>query len=402
MVGAGIFALPGTVAHFAGSWTPLVILAVGLALLPVVLVFAGLAALFEDTGGPVLYVDAAFGRTAAFQTGWMQCLSTAASSAANANLLADYALRLAPASQSGPFAHAAVVLATTGLVLAINLVDARGSSAWLRRISVAKLLPLALLVLLALPAIGGASLRPAGEWSLAQAVLLSVYAFTGFEGGLSVAGEARDPKHDFPRALVSVFAAIACLYALLASGYVATAYVPGLTDKAPLATMAAMLLGVAGTIAIIVTAALSIFGNVAANTLSVSRRLLALEEMGTIPRWFGVIRADTGLPRNAVIATYLAITLLALSGGFVWLAVLSVAARLTIYVACSAALPVIQRKRGLRQSASGMVIVAVAIATCLALISQSEARAWAGLAITVAVGFVVKYVAALGVSRRRT
>ncbi|MBC7492381.1 MAG: amino acid permease, partial [Novosphingobium sp.] len=99
MIGAGVFALAGSVANFSGSWAPLVIASVGLALLPVVLVFAALAGLFDETGGPFLYVNAAFGPTAAFQTGWVQCLSTVASTAANANLLADYVLRIAPASR---------------------------------------------------------------------------------------------------------------------------------------------------------------------------------------------------------------------------------------------------------------------------------------------------------------
>lgn len=115
MIGAGVFALPGSVAQFSGSWAPLIIFGVGIALIPVVLVFAALAGLFEDTGGPLLYVRAAFGPVAGFQTGWIQCLSTAASSAANANLLADYVLRLLPSHQASLVAHAAIVLATIAL-----------------------------------------------------------------------------------------------------------------------------------------------------------------------------------------------------------------------------------------------------------------------------------------------
>ncbi len=149
MIGAGIFALAGSVANFSGSWAPLVIAGVGLALLPVVLVFAKLAGLFDETGGPILYVGAAFGPTAAFQTGWVQCLSTAASTAANANLLADYLLRLGPLAHGGAITHAAMVLTAITAALAINLLEASRSAAWIKRISVAKLLPLALLLVLA-------------------------------------------------------------------------------------------------------------------------------------------------------------------------------------------------------------------------------------------------------------
>lgn len=399
MVGAGIFALPGSVANHAGSWAPLVILGVGLALLSVVLVFAALSGLFEDTGGPILYVSEAFGPVAAFQTGWIQCLSTAASAAANANLLADYVQRLAPASLADGPGHAGIVLAAIGTALAINLLEARRSAAWIKRISILKLLPLALLFLLALSTVGvGPALLPANEWSLSQAILLSVYAFTGFEGGLSVAGEARDPRRDFPRALVGVFLLVVCLYALIVWGYVATSYAPGEPDKAGLVTMATALAGAAGAAVIVITAVLSILGNVTVNTLSVSRRLLALEQIPALPAWFGAIRSDTGLPRNAVWFTVAAITALALSGGFAALAVLSVAARLMVYLACIAALPVVRARRGLPRTGGGWIIIAAALATCLLLISQSELKTWIGLALAIAAGFAIRFVALRGVA----
>lgn len=400
MIGAGIFALPGSVANFSGSWAPLVIAGVGLALLPVVLVFAALAGLFDETGGPILYVRAAFGPTAAFQTGWVQSLSTAAATAANANLLADYLMWLGPLSRAGAVTHAVIVLAAITTALAINLLEASRSAAWIKRISIAKLLPLALLLVLALPSIGASTSHPATEWSLSQAVLLSVYAFTGFEGGLCIAGEARDPRRDFPRALVGVFLIVVILYALLAWGYVAVAFEPGKTDKASLLTMATVLAGSIGAITIIVTAALSILGSVTVNTFFVSRRLVALERLPALPAWFGAIRPETGLPRNAVLFTFSVIVALAMSGGFTALAILSVAARLLVYSACAAALPVIQVRRGLSNSLAIKAITALALVTCLLLVAQSEVKAWLGLAIAVAIGFAVRWIATHSIKTR--
>jgi amino acid transporter len=400
MIGAGIFALAGSVANFSGSWAPLVIASVGLALLPVVLVFAALAGLFDETGGPILYVGAAFGPMAAFQTGWLQSLSTAAATAANANLLADYVMRLGPFAHAGAVTHAVIVLAAITTALAINLLEASRSAAWIKRISVAKLLPLALLLVLALPSIGGSALHPATEWSLSQAVLLSVYAFTGFEGGLCIAGEARDPRRDFPRALVGVFLLVVVLYALLAWGYVATAFEPGKADKASLLTMATVLAGSTGAVTIVITAALSILGSVTVNTFFVSRRLLALERIPALPAWFGAIRTETGLPRNAILFTFFVIVALAMSGGFTALAVLSVAARLLVYLACTAALPVIRVRRGLSNPLFVKMISALAVVTCLLLVAQSEVKAWLGLAIAVVIGFAVKWAAAQNIKAR--
>ena len=395
VVGAGVFALPGSVAQFAGSWAPLVIFGVGLAFLPVVLVFAGLAGLFDETGGPIIYVREAFGTAAGFQAGWVQCLATTAASAANANVLADYLLRMVPAQQAGALAHGGVVLAAIGLAFAINLLEIRNSDRWIKLISAAKLLPLMLLVALALPAIGGGpALLPASEWSLAQAILLSVYAFTGFEGALCLGGEAHNPQRDFPRALVGVFLFTVALYALLAWGYVATAYAPGAADKAALLTMATVLAGALGAAVIVGTAGVSILGNVITTPMNTSRRLLALEQIGMLPRWFGVIHAGSGIPRNAVVFTYTVVALLALSGGFAALAVLSVAARLVVYLACAAALPVVRRRRGLAVPVRLIAVVGAALAICLALIAQSDFKAWAALALAIAVGFAIKRIAA--------
>jgi amino acid transporter len=398
IIGAGVFALPGSVAHFGGSWAPLVILGVGLAFLPVVLVFAWLAGMFDETGGPIIYVREAFGTAAGFQTGWVQSLATTAASAANANVLADYLLRLAPAAQTGALAHGAIVLTAIGLAFAVNMLEILSSDRWIKLITVAKLLPLLLLVALALPALAsGPTLLPAGEWSLAQAILLSVYAFTGFEGALCLGGEARNPQADFPRALTAVFLFTVALYAALAWGYVATAYAPGAADKASLLTMGTLLAGVLGAGLVVCAAVFSIFGNVITTPMNTSRRLLALEQIGALPRWFGLIHPGSGIPRNAVVFTYAIVALLAMSGGFAALAVLSVAARLVVYLACAAALPVVRRRRGLPVPARMAAVVAAALMICLLLIAQSDPKAWAALGAVVLIGFAIKWIAAQAV-----
>jgi amino acid transporter len=394
MLGAGIFALPGSVAHFSGSWVPLIVFGVGLALLPIVIVFASLSSLFEETGGPLLYVNAGLGPVEGYQVGWLQCLSGSTSVAANVNLLADYALRGVPAGLAGLGPHTGVVLAALGVILWINLLDTRHSAVWIKRISVVKLLPLALLIGLALPAIGsGPAFRPATEWSLSQAVMLSIYAFIGFEGALCIAGEAINPRRDFPRALVGVFMAVVALYALLAWGYVVTAYVPGGEDKASLLTMAVALMGPVGMTVILVTAVVSIIGITIVSTLFVSRRILALQQTGSLPVWFGVIRPGSGLPRNAVFVAVGVITLLSMSGGFSALAALSVAARMLIYLGCVASLPVVLVRRGLPVSGFVILITASAAIACLVLIAQVALSAWTGLALAMAVGLAVRWMA---------
>lgn len=391
MMGAGIFGLPASLANSAGGWAPLIVMTVGLAMLPIVLVVARLSARFDGTGGPIEYVDAAFGKTAAFQIGWMQLLSTTASAAANVNLLADYALRDWGPADAGPNVHTAAVLTALSLIFVVNLNRTNGVARTLELLSIAKLGPLLLLILLALPMIAesGAAVHPATQWSPSEAALLAAYAFTGFEGALTIAGEARDPKRDFPRALVIVFAAVGLVYALLVWTYLATAYVPGAADKAPLSSSAAVLMGAAGAILLLATATLSIFGNVINNMLFLSRRLLALEALDGLPAWLGRVHSGSAVPRNALIFIMAVLVVLSLSGGFAALAILSVASRLIVYLGCIAALPVIERRDGRPGSLADNAAIIAAAATCIALIAGSEAKSWLSLVVAALVGAIV-------------
>jgi len=68
MVGAGIFALPGTLHSQFGAFSPWLFPIFGLLFLLIALPFARLAALHPQSGGPVAYT-APFGPLASFQAG---------------------------------------------------------------------------------------------------------------------------------------------------------------------------------------------------------------------------------------------------------------------------------------------------------------------------------------------
>lgn len=392
MVGAGIFSLPGTVSQNVGPFAPLIVLGVGLAFLPIVLGMILLARMFDRTGGPVAYVGEAFGPVAGFQVGWLGSLSSGAALAANANLLADYVLSAAPKAVGGPAAHGALVLVTMATVLIVNLFSARRSAGVLGVLSLTKTAPLLWLLVLATPMIlhpSAASAMVSQTWDPLKAAVLAAYAFIGFEGALTPAGEARNPERDLPRATFFVFLAVVGLYALVTWGFVAVAYDPHLPAKAPLTQMGEALAGHAGLLFMLLGATLSILGNIISVGLVGSRRLVALEEQGTAPRWFGWINPRNGVPRNAVIFFISALTVLAMTGGFKVLAVLSVATRLLVYLASLAALPVIRSKRGLPAFRSVDLLVLPAVPICLLLLARTELDAWIRMAIAMAVGIAI-------------
>lgn len=391
VIGAGIFALPYALAQRAGGWTPLIILGIGVALLPLVFTLSRLSQMFDQTGGPILYAEEAYGKTPGFAVGWLQFLSVAASTAANANALSDYLLG-STASGTSAAVHAVGTLAFLLLALALNFMPSRQTARFLLLASFAKIMPLLAIAGLAIPYLAGAIANPAAAetWDPGKAVLLACYAMIGFEGMLTMAGEARNPKRDMPRALISMFLVCTLVYALVAAAYVATAYVPGKVDSAPVATTATALLGpVGGTLALFAAFA-SILGNLVLVILGNSRRLFALQEQSDLPAWFGAVRPGSGIPGNAVLAVGVFVIALALSGGFVVLAVLSVAARLLVYLACAFALPVIRKRRGVPVTAAEKVAVGLSIALCGWLVLQSSVENWVGLAVALAAGLALR------------
>lgn len=400
IVGAGVFAFPALVAAQAGGLAPWVVLLVGAMMLPIVLVMARLATLYSGTGGPILYVEEAFGRTAGFQIGWMQTLSSLAALSANVNVMADYLLRadgvgagvrlgIAPGLALDP--HALLVVAAIALLAALNLGRVAGVSRLLQIGSVAKLAPLVLLILLALPLVlsGGGAAVHAGAHDLVKAGLVAAFAFVGFEGALTVAGEARQPERDLPRAVIMVFAGVTLLYAVLCWVYVAIAYVPGPADAAPLATLAARLIGGAGALVVALTAAISVFANTMFTVLITSRRLVVFAERDTAPGWLARLSVPGAVPRHAVLVICAVAAGLALSGGFAALALISVASRLLVYLGCIAALPVIERRRGLATSGVQRVILAAAVLLALVLMAGTSWQAWLGLAATAVAGVLM-------------
>src|SRR6266705_6700719 len=81
VIGGAVFLMPSQVAAQVGNWSPIAFLLAGFASLLVALCFAEAGSRFEATGGPYLYTRAEFGRFVAFEVGWMQWFTRAASQA---------------------------------------------------------------------------------------------------------------------------------------------------------------------------------------------------------------------------------------------------------------------------------------------------------------------------------
>ncbi|HLL30834.1 MAG TPA: APC family permease [Allosphingosinicella sp.] len=416
MVGAGIFALPGTLYGRFGDFSPFLFPLFGLLVLVVALPFARVAARHPLSGGPVVYA-AAFGPAIAFQAGWIYYVARATALAANLTVLVTYLAVLWPAL-SGGLPRAAIILAVCGLLIWVNIVGVKRAVQLIDALTLLKAAPLVFVAILGLVMAGGAIEAPSGAppfSDLEAAALLILYAFIGFENSVTPAGETANPTRNIPRALLATIGGTALLYFLVQLSYVAVME-PGAGGDAPMVEFGKTLMGPAGGLLLVAAAVFSLLGNIGGGLTGTSRTSYAMGRDALLPGWFGRVSARYATPANSIAFMGALIAVLALSGSFVWLAVVSTLARMFVYSISIASLarPVVPAKAGTPggeehpHSSAGApasagttvwIMMIAAIAVCIWAASQSSFESWRMLLILVAAGTALY--AAARVSARR-
>ena len=107
--------------------------------------FAEVASQFSEAGGPYLYARVAFGRLTGILVGWMLYLGQTAAPAANANLFVIYLAEFWPAAKE-PWPRFVILTLLVGMLALINARGARQGMAVSNVFTVAKLLPLLMVV----------------------------------------------------------------------------------------------------------------------------------------------------------------------------------------------------------------------------------------------------------------
>ncbi|MCI0404033.1 MAG: amino acid permease [Acidobacteria bacterium] len=388
ILGSGIFGLPATIIVLLHGASPLAYLVAGAGIAVVVVCFAEVSSRFTQAGGPYLYAREAFGPFVGLQIGWIAWLVRVTSAGANANLFALYLAELWPPAGS-PGGRALVL---TLLILVLTYVNYRGvkQGAWASdALALAKLLPLAFFVLAGLFFVRTEvfSLTTTASWKeWSQAILLLVFAFGGFEASLLPAGEARDPKRDFPVALLMGLAVITVFY-LSIHVVVQGTLPPGTETERPLAAAAREFLGTPGGTLMALAAMLSVYGYFSGALLSAPRLTFALGERGDFPSFFAAVHPRYHTP-HVSLWFFAALTWgLALYGSFQWNAMLSAVARLLTYATICAALLVFRRREAAPTAfiaPAGTLLALLGIGFSLVLLAQMGLGELVILAVTVA------------------
>jgi basic amino acid/polyamine antiporter, APA family len=372
VIGSGIFGLPAVIAATTGAGSPFAVLAAGLGIGLIALCFAEVGSRFREHGGVYLYSRAAFGDFVGFEVGWLLIWTRLLSAAANLNLFVVYLAELWPEASAG--APRALVMTALAATIAItNVIGVRGAAWAIDLFTIAKLTPLALLIVLGLPQIEGDTVAGQAvadpDWT--EAILVMVFVFGGFESALLPAGEMRDPKRDIGFALLSGLAVVAIVYVLVQ--VVVIGVVPEVAGtEAPLAAALDILIGPAGLVLASVAAMISVYGWATGATLAQPRVIYAMAERRELPRALAYVHPRFRTPAVAIVL-FAAIGLaLALAGSFVANATFAAIVRLVYYGLTAAALVALRRKGGETPGfrlRGGEVIAVLAIGFCAWLLT---------------------------------
>lgn len=398
VLGGAVFLMPALVFAQLGHWSILAVGSVAVLAMCVALCFAEAGSRFEGTGGAALYVHTAFGRFAGFEVGWMLWVVRTTSWASVVNGLTDALGYYWPVLRAGTARQALI----TGIILTLMGVNIRGikQSAWLvNALTIGKLVPLGIFILLGLPHVAWGSLAPQEpllSHPISAPILYLIFAYGGYEVVPVVAGETRDPKRAVPFAMIMTIV-IAGLVMTLAQ-VVSVGTLPNLAaSKTALADAALLFIGGWGALLMTVGASVSMTGQNMGSALSGSRNLYGLAEQGDLPAAFGRIHPTLGTPVVAIVVTSLLALALALSGTFASMATVSAVARLVVYVGTAAAVLALRRQGPARFTVpGGPAIPVIALAVCVSILAGATATQLESGVLALAIGAALFLLAKAG------
>lgn len=406
-VGGGIFRLPAAAATALGNAAPLAYIVCAVAMGLIVLCFAEAGSRVSLTGGLYAYVEVAFGPLVGFITGVLLWAGLTIATAAVASFLADALGSMSPALGVEPVRS--ILLAVIVVVFAaLNVIGVKDASRFNNVMTVAKLAPLVVLIIVGVTAIQPRNLvLPSGTTSaaIARTSTVLIFAFLGVESALVPSGEVRDSARTVPRAIFLAMTGVTLLYLaiqLVTQGLLGASLAG---QKTPLAEAAAVVIGSPGRTLILVGSALSMLGYTSGMTLAVPRMLFAFGRDGFLPRQFAAVHPRFRTPYVAIVVQSIIVIILAVSGSFETLAVIANGSILVIYAACAVAVLQLRRKN-VRQSGEpfqpplGGVIPILALAVILWLLGTLTAREWTAVSALVLIAITIYFISMP--SRRRS
>ena len=401
-VGGGIFRLPADVAGALGAAAPIAYVVCAVAMGLIVLCFAEAGSRVAMTGGPYAYVELAFGPYVGFLTGVLTWLLGTTAVAAVSTVFATNAAKLFPVFEH-PAMRGSLLVASFAIVATINILGVKQGSRLNTIGTIAKLVPLLLLVLVGALFVQRSNLAvttPPAIGDVTRASIVLIFAFSGVESALVPSGEVKDPARTVPRAIFLAMLAITLLYIaiqLVAQGVLGPALSRSTT---PLADAAGEVFGPWGSILLLTAVVVSTFGYLSGMTLAIPRALFAFGRDGYLPAAIAAVHSRYRTPHVSIAVQSALACTLAITSAFGRLAIIANVAALLVYFACSLAAWQL-RRRDVRAGGvpfrvpGGGIVPLLSCAMIIGLLSSITLPEWRVL------GLVLGVASALFVVTRR-
>ena len=350
MIGSGVFGLPSVVPGLVGNASPFAWLFAGIATGLVMACFAEVSSRFDRSGGIYLYSRFTFGRTTGIAIAWLGWLTRLTAGAASANLFVIYLAEFWPAANS-PTPRLLMLSVLLSVLTGVNYIGVRQGARQSDLFTAAKLVTLGCFIIGALafvmwnhrPLVTTAPTGPPSRWL--HPILLLLFAYGGYETALMPAGEAKDPRRDYPFALFAALITCTVVYTLNQVAIISVVAQPSLTDR-PTAAAVQVMLGPWAAAVVSIGVLISCYGGLSASVLGSPRILFAMAEQGDMPPVMARVHPRFRTPHVAIVVFAILLYGFSVAGSFQWNLFVSAMARLIYFGSVAVALPVLHRKHG--------------------------------------------------------
>jgi amino acid transporter len=327
IVGSGWLFAALYAAQTAGPAALLAWVAAGVLCLLIALVMVQLGATRPEAGGTVRWPLLSNGRLVASVVG-VSVLLTVGGTAAEISAILGYATHYLPWLESGDNLTGAGVATAVAMIVvltALNWYGVRLFASLNNAITVVKLVvPAITIVALFISGFHPSHLTDHGGFAPYgySAVLTSlavggiVYSVNGFQAAADFSGEARDPRRDVPRAIVTAIGLAVLIYILLQLAFLFA--VPdsmlahgwhGVSFDSPFGQLALILNLHWLSATLYADAVVSPGGSAYVGVAIDARHSYALAKNEVLPRWFLAVERRSGIPRRALVLNLVVIVI---------------------------------------------------------------------------------------------
>ena len=310
-IGAGIYSNPQLIAGYLGSFNTIILLWLGAGIFVFIsgLIYAELGTRMPHTGGEYVYITRCFGPYTGFMFGWGQLFIVRTSAAAGlALIVADYLGYFIPLNR---VTHMITALGVIFLFGVLNYIGIQRASIFQKGSTILKVGGLVFIIVIGIFFHGGhenllstraapvGGLGPLGN--VVAALMLIIFAHTGWERIGYSAGEMKNPRRVIPLSLLIGIIFVVTLYALTNLTYHRTLGMEGMRESTIVATdVLTRLIGPIGAALITILVIISASGSINGTMMTAPRVYYAMARDGLFFKWLDYIHPRFRTPSRSV------------------------------------------------------------------------------------------------------